>query len=297
MTNKEEESSQTQQHEDTRPLIGELLAEHSEEIRSVQNMLLTADEELYRANSSVYDDIWILRFILSHKKDVKAAGKAALKTMNFRKENKLNELGDTRHILFPVQELFGSFCEGRHSIESWPDENRGIIQYINLSAIDTSSVGSKMSHDDLVSLYMYVNESVYKTLDEVTRRTGRLTKCLRVIDFGKVQLRKLNLSYLKKDAAASKDIEDYYPQLLGMLLVVNSPSWLSMIWNTLRPLFPRRLVEKVDFFGSISDEKSRSKCLKRFTKYISEENLPHRYGGKEEKWPPMGTIEKKRLNR
>ena len=48
-------------------------------------------------NSKLYDEIWILRFVLSHKSNVKKATNAALATMKFREEKKLNELGDIHH--------------------------------------------------------------------------------------------------------------------------------------------------------------------------------------------------------
>ena len=287
----------TNKDEDTRPLISDLLSENSTAINTIRDMLISANEELYKANASRYDDIWILRYILSHKKDLNAAFNAAKKTMEFREEKKLNEIGNISNRIFPAEELFRTFCDGDLFHETQPDENRGIVQFVFVKSIDMTSVGSNMSHEDLVSLYMYTNESVYQTLDEVTRRTGRLTKCLKVVDCDQMQLRKLDRLYLKKDGAASKVIEDYYPQLLGTVLVVNCPYWLNKIWNTLRIFFPRRFVEKVDIVPSYNNEKSKRKSAKRFAKYIAEENLPWRYGGKEKKWPlPSRRVKKKDSN-
>lgn len=82
---------------DHRPLISDLLKTHADKIEEVRNII--KEEILYNKddNAKRYDDIWILRFVLSHKKNIKSAAKAAIKTMQYREEWKLNEMGDIRH--------------------------------------------------------------------------------------------------------------------------------------------------------------------------------------------------------
>jgi hypothetical protein len=112
---------------DKRPIVSNLLKEYQLEIESVKREIMS--NELYRKNRVdtscfvQYDDIWILKFLLSHKKNVKAASSAAIKTMHFREQNKLNELGDIRYQSptkssspasnndhqFPIFARFGSF--------------------------------------------------------------------------------------------------------------------------------------------------------------------------------------------
>ena len=93
----------TSKDHDERPLIGDLLKKHASKIQSVRKII--ESDPLYKKgnNSTLYDDIWILRFLLSHKNSVKSASKAAVKTMHFRNEHKLNELGDIRHKMFSTR--------------------------------------------------------------------------------------------------------------------------------------------------------------------------------------------------
>ena len=73
-------------HKVDRPLVKDLLEEHGTKIEEIRAIIEKED-----SYCKSYVDIWMLRFILSHKK-VSKASIAAIKTMKFRQEKKLNEL-------------------------------------------------------------------------------------------------------------------------------------------------------------------------------------------------------------
>ncbi len=286
----------SEDHDDERPLIGDLLERHASKIESVRKII--EGDPLYKKcnNSSIYDDIWILRFLLSHKNNAKSAAKAAVKTMHFRDEHKLNELGDIRYKVvssmtrpkpyhFPAtikKYVFG--CTDVHTfLYTLPDKNRGIFNFVRFAHMDWKKIDETMSTEELEEAYIYGNESVYQILDDITRRTGKLTKLLRVVDLEDTRIRNVNIPYLKRDGAAGKMIEDYYPQMLGAVVVCYCPGWVTGMWNVLRHMFPSRIVEKINFMG----KKIRSKDVKFFLKHISLENLPAKFGGKDETWPDV----------
>jgi len=280
---------------DDRPLVCDLLVAHSPAIKSVREIIQT--HELFEANKSRYDDIWILRFVLTHNKNVIAASKAAIKTMEFREKKKLNELGDIRHRvprkdddstsnIFQCHKKFYKYCETKDTaMNTLPDKNRGIVQYCLLDKVDIIKISHEMSEEEIQDVYVYLNEAIHQIQDDVTRRTGRLTKKLQILDIKDFHFRNLSMTFVKNDALANKAIEEYYPQLLGKVLIVNSPVWVSRTWNLIRPLFPRRYAEKVSILPPLT--KMKSKDMKYFTRYISEQNLPERYGGKNKEWPPV----------
>lgn len=292
---------------DERPLISDLLTKHSAAIDSVRQIIQADDvgNKLYNKgdNAKRYDDIWILRFVLSHNGNVTAAAKAVLKTIEFREEKKMNELGDIRHRLqnfgdsrhsnsacepLPGFPQMNSCCGENCSFIVLPDVNRGLILYCDVGQVDMDKIADEVSEENQMDSLLYSNEATFQVLDDVTRRTGRLTKQLKMIDMGNVSVRKMNRAYLKRDAACSKALEDYYPQQLGTMFVANGPAWLSTFWSALRPFFPKRMVEKVDFLPSISKikkAKNSDKYLKPILRYVSEEDLPERYGGKNQEWP------------
>lgn len=279
---------------DDRPLISVLLKEHESAIDAIKNILKS--NSLYQENITLYDDIWILRFVLSHKKKVSAAAKAALETIRFRAEKKLNELGDIRHRvptqdpsqtdnMFPASKRMNEHVSEGGSYHVLPDAQRGVITYIRVDKVDMKALNSELSDSDILDSIIYLNETIYQILDHMTRKTGRLTKLLKVVDLQGVGLKNFNLTFIKKDAANTKKMEDFYPQMLGMLVVANASSWFSKLWKVVRKFFPARFVEKVDILPSV--DKVKEKDLKLVFKYISYENLPVQYGGLNTTWPPQ----------
>jgi len=277
---------------DDRPWISDLLKENSSAIESMKSKLNR--EQLYQENINRYDDIWLLRFILSHRNNLNLAKKAALKTMKFRAEKKLNELGDIRHRLptkdpslekdmFTVTMKMNDCVSYGGYYHTLPDAKRGVITFMKVEKVDMKTMGSAISGDDLLDAYIFLNESTFQILDHITRSTGRLTKQLKCIDFEGARLRQISMNFVRKDAAINKKLEDYYPQMLGMLVVVNAPTWFSNLFKTIRPLLPRRLLEKIDILPSM--KKLQAKDLDKIFKFISWKNLPERYGGLNVKWP------------
>jgi len=290
---------------DERPLIDDLLEKHAKAIASVRESILSDDEckALYEKgnNITLYDDIWILRYVLSHKGHAKAAAKAAISTIKFREATKLNEVGDLKHRIkhhgIPDSEAiadfepmvgfndFNKFCGEEAVTITLPDENRGLIFYCDVGKFDQHGIAENLNEEQVKEILLYSNEATFQVVDEVTRRTGRLTKVIKVIDMGGTTLRGMSRTYLKRDAAGSKALQDYFPQLLGGMLVINGPTWISMLWSAVKPFFPKRVVEKVDFLPSVYKLKNSKKALKPFLKHVSEENLPERYGGLNKQWP------------
>jgi len=299
---------------DDRPLIADLLVTHFVAIVSIRERINANDigKELFHkgCNSERYDDIWILRFVLSHRCNVKSATKAALKTMIFREEKKLNEVGDLRYKIknykgednnatsnsnatndLPGRKLFKTFCEKDAIFNFLPDKNRSISGIIQLSNVDMDRIVTDTSEEESFEWYLYHHESFHQVLDEITRRTGRLTKMMQIIDMANMQLLKMNLTYVKRDAYALHIIEEFYPEHFGAMFIFNSPGWLSGLWTLIRPLFPKTLVEKIDFLPSITKMKKSKVRFGSVLRYISEDHLPEKYGGMNKSWPlpPAGS--------
>ena len=294
---------------DSRPLVKDLLAKHSKAVEIVRTAIQNDDvcktisAKNSEDNAKRYDDIWILRFVLSHKGHVASASKAAIKTIKFRDEKKLNELGDIRHRLrglgvqthenytsepLPENDAYDRCCAENSAFFTQPDKDRGLLLYCDVGKMDMDAISETLTEEQMTEYMIYLNEAVFQILDDVTRRTGRLTKQMKMVDMGNVHLTKMNRTYIKRDAAVSKSLEDYYPQLLGCMYIANSPSWLSMVWLALRPFFPKRMVEKLDFLPSLAKLKKSSNYktyLKSIERFVSLEDLPERYGGLNKEWP------------
>jgi hypothetical protein len=262
---------------DDRPSVKGLIEENRIVIDQVR-IELEADP-LYDAGK--HDQLWILRFLLSHKLDKKRALKAAKTALIFRNEHKLDE----KDIRFsPVAKnheneivrKHQSFCQDGAVRFEVPDKKRGVVGFILYSAIDQHSMVKEMDKAHWLPALGYISEWSFQWVDYVTRTTGRFTKSIRLIDTRGFALSMISYEGLKLDGEAMGVMEDCYPQMLQGIFVCNPPSWIHIPWQICRKILPKRLISKIDFVRPDKNEKER----KRILKYISEDNLPSIYGGK-----------------
>ena len=183
---------------DERPLVKDLLEKYEAASASVHEKIL-ADEERKALcekdkNAKRYDDIWILRYVLSYRGNVNTAAKATIKGIKYREEKKLNELGDIRHRLrnhgvpnpnegalddieaLPGYKLLESFCSENATFNTLPNNDRGIVTYYDVGKMDQHGIAEDVNKEQLMEYQTYSNEAIFQILDENTRCTGRLTK-------------------------------------------------------------------------------------------------------------------------
>jgi hypothetical protein len=65
--------------------------------------------------------------------------------------------------------------------------------------------------------------------------------------------------------------QDYYPESLGTMFIINSPMLFSSVWSLIKPFLDEVTVKKIHILGS-----SYKKSL---LEYIDEAALPSRLGG------------------
>jgi CRAL/TRIO domain len=267
---------------DNRPSVKGMIEGNRKQIDEVKKDLKT--DPLYDENK--HDDLWILRFLLSHKKNPRTSLKAAKSTLLFRKERHL----DDKDIRFcplgkscedEAVQLYHSCCADDAALFAVPDTKRGVVAFLDLGGMDQHKILKNVDRASLLSGYCYLNEWSFQWVDYVSRTTGRLTKSVRLIDMANVYLSNLSYENLQRDGDIMGIMEDCYPQLLQSLFVCNPPAWIHIPWKICRVIMPKRVVSKMDFIAPAKNKKERAQLLA----YLSEDNLPTRHGGKHDSWP------------
>lgn len=64
-----------------------------------------------------------------------------------------------------------------------------------------------------------------------------------------------------------------FPEILGKCLIINAPSFFSLIWSIIRRWLDPRTASKIEIYSS------KSKAERRLAELISQEHLPREYGG------------------
>ena len=270
---------------DDRPAVKDIIEEHRDLIDKVMGKL--QDDPLF--DPTKHDDLWIVRFLLSHKKKIKHSVKAAKHTLQFRADLKLDErdmrsihVGKNTNQLNEASMNYLKYCDDDTIRIVVPDAKRSVVSYLKFSGIDQPSLVAHVSEDDWLPAHAFLTEWSHQWVDYVTRTTGRLTKTIRIVDLENVCLRKnCNLTANKRDGKALAYMEDCYPQLLQSLFLVRAPVWIECPWRMLRPIIPKRVVCKFDFISPDKHLKDRAKL----TKYMDLSKLPKRYGGEMMRWP------------
>jgi len=268
--------------EDCRPKVCDLLEQHAAALSTMREKVCSDEQYDVR----LHDDMWLLRFWLTHrdKGGVGNAVKAALATMHFRAEQGLDEHDiraewpDSEHARYGV---FFACHEAGAMLHTVPDPDRGVVSLIMPRAFNFNKVIATISAEEQMALSRFYVEWAYQITDEVTRRTGRLTKVTRLVDMAGMKLGGFNREYTKRDAAGAKEVEDFYPQLLERVCLFSSPSWLQGIWRIIRSLFPKRMVDKMAVMPSPVTEAAKQGLLRD----ISLQNLPAKFGGECTDWP------------
>jgi hypothetical protein len=282
----EEENENDMEYADHRPMVSDCIVEYRELIDQLKADL--SKDELY--DSTKHDDLWILRFLLSHKKDVQGALVAAQETLRFRKEYNLDDK-DIREVapqdITPESdEPFQHFLKhgvGKYSLNLVvPHTKRcGVIFFFDIVSIDTHQL-AEVDQEDWIAGLFYVNEWQFQWNDYITRTTGRLTKSVHIIDVADISLSMYDSVTQDKYTTAGKKIQNCYPQGVQAYFVCHAPFWIETPWKLMKPLLPLRVVSKLDFLNPKRFEEDRGRLLQ----YIPEKYLPERFGGKYSSWPP-----------
>lgn len=196
--------------EDTRESVKDLIATHAEKIEKVREGL--KEDPLY--DPSKHDDLWILRFVMSHKK-AKPSLKAAKHTLLFRQQHKLDE-EDIRtkepHKLKSgnVHDYWQKRCKGDAILIEHPNPQRSVVMFLQLGHMDPGAA-DQLSEEAWDEAFIYSSEYCHQWLDYTTRITGRLTRSIRIIDMRGVSMKHFDRKSSKRDGKSkSFDVWHFY---------------------------------------------------------------------------------------
>ena len=152
----------------------------------------------------------------------------------------------------------------------------------------------KVPVGDYRSFLLHTNEFIFRRLDAATRKTGKILRCYRILDFAGGTLVDFSLvrvaprSFVapppcapvslvrrltpcfddhacveqrmtRRDAEQQRVVQDLYPQLTGGIFLVGMPGFIKSIWEGVKPLMPPKAVEKV----ALLDPKSKPADVQR----------------------------------
>ena len=329
LTTKEEDMNEQdvvveEEHEDKRPYIKDLIQEHRSTIEELKYQV-SRTCNLY--DPSKHDDLWLLRFLLSHKDHVDRAYDAIQTTLQYRHDHNL----DSHDIRYqpppfnmsmattttttnkPTQEAeaddedcptlsseeedsttrnnkTNSFyrCLGEDGIHVVVPDGK---KYGTIFYFNIGSIDthklSTVSDEDWLDGMSRINEYSFQWLDYITRTTGRLTKAIHIVDVSALGFSMYNMKTQTKYTTTAKKLQDCYPQAVKAYMVCNAPYWIETPYRALKPLLPTRVVSKLDFINPQLYVEDKQLLLK----FVPQTQLPIKFGGTYVgDWPPPSIV-------
>jgi hypothetical protein len=264
---------------DTRPSTRDLIHHHRHNIAQVKRNL---EQRCQLYHPKRHDELWILRYLLSQKTVKKAADCAKL-FIEYRAERSLDTVDLRAHppssncVQHAGVRTYFDCLEEDAMTFSLPDPDRGIVILAKLAGFHQSKLIKAIPNDNEDWPFWYFMEWSFQVLDSITRKTGRLTKGIRLVDLQGYSLHQNDRHHVQRSTDNAKQVQDQYPQMLASVFLVNAPSWMNMAFRIFRPLLPKRFVEKFDILPKNS--------TKRLLAHLRLEHVPVRFGGTYELWP------------
>jgi hypothetical protein len=262
--------------------IDSLLTTYQSQIKTIHQQITlklqaaTNNEKIIEtAKLAPLDEIYILRFILSHPEKI---------------EDAMNDLWTT--LLWRSEHLSDLLAAQQGNVKYRVDMNKyasihflgylgGLHPVIAVRA-GKSKPGEMFEHftqEQILENSLYGNEHTYHLCDLKTRETRMLCKVITIIDLQGFSLKNLDRRLPKFYGQASQLSQIYYPQLLGRTVMTNMPSFFRIIFKALRLFWPAKTVEKQAICPADTGKKSAKDCpfLSKFSP--GPELLPPFLGG------------------
>ncbi|KAJ4269663.1 cytosolic factor, phosphatidylinositol/phosphatidylcholine transfer protein [Fusarium torreyae] len=213
------------------------------------------------------DTLTLLRFLRARKFDVEASKAMFLDTEKWRKETKLDET-------VPVWDYPEKAEIGKYYTQFYhkTDKDGRPIYIETLGGIDLNAMYKITTAERMLTNLAVEYERVADPrLPACSRKAGHLLEtCCTIMDLKGVSIGKVPqvYSYVKQASVIS---QNYYPERLGKLYMINAPWGFSTVWSIVKGWLDPVTVSKINILGS----GYKSELLKQ----IPAENLPKQFGG------------------
>jgi len=236
-----------------------------------QATLGTFKAKLTEANiycGSNYDDHILLRFLRARKFEQEAAIKMFAEYHKWRSEYGVEKLKN--EFSFPEYPIVKKFYPRYYH----KTDKLGRPVYIEvLGELDVKQLFAVTTTERMLQNHVYEYEKLVNyRLAACSVKTGSyLEQSCTILDLKGVSLSSFSsvFSTVKEVSAIA---QNYYPEMLGKMFIINSPMLFTAVWTMVKPLLDEVTVSKIHILGY----SYKSKLLEM----IDEQSLPAIYGGK-----------------
>jgi len=213
------------------------------------------------------------RFLVARQFKIDAAVSMAFEAIKWRSENKIDQILDEPNpAALRVLELMN------HEFMHKRDKHGRTLHIEHVAKLDVQRVLKEYSLEEVVRAKMHVLEFKKRMMmnwteqDSLDGRTGVCDQACTVVNLQGISRSIFDSTvknYLQK---ISKINQDYNPELLGKLFVVNAPWFFSLIWKLIKGFLHERTQNKIAIISGSGK--------KELMQTVEPENLPRSLGGR-----------------
>ncbi|KAJ3234969.1 cytosolic factor, phosphatidylinositol/phosphatidylcholine transfer protein [Chytriomyces hyalinus] len=246
---------------------GHLTAEQSATLDQLKT-ILTAEEGGKYYNPDMHSDHQLLRFLRARKFDIPASKKMWIDCQIWRKEFGADDILETFE-----------FPEYLQAMKFYPrfyhqTDKIGRPVYIeSLGALDLQKLMASTTEERMQRNHVHEYERLIRyRLAACAIKAGRhLEQSLVILDLKGIALSTFSSVYgIVKSVTAIA--QDYYPEMLGKMFVINAPMLFTGVWSLVKPLLDEATVNKINILGSNYSDK--------LLECVDADKLPAFFGGK-----------------
>ena len=220
-------------------------------------------------NVDNYDDLFLLRFLRARKFDIEKTMEMFKKFLQWRIDMKVDELRESYQMenLVQIKKLYP------HGYHKTDKQGRPI--YIELyDKTDVKGLFKITTEDKMVKYYIKQYERqikyIFPACSAVVKRP--VEQSCTVLDANGIGITSL-FGPIKGFVKLASDIgQDYYPEMLGKMTIVNVGFLFRAVWSLVKSFIDPKTQNKINLLKSTYKDD--------LLVLIDEENLPHFFGGK-----------------
>ena len=220
-------------------------------------------------NFEVYDDLFLLRFLRARKFDLEKTMLMFKKFLQWRIDTKVDEISQSYEIenLIEIKKLYP---HGYHRTDKI-----GRPVYIELyDKTDVNGLFKITTEDKMVKYYIKQYERqikfIFPACSAVVQRP--VEQSCTILDANGIGILSL-AGPIKGFVKLASDIgQDYYPEMLGKMTIVNVGFLFRAIWSMVKSFIDAKTQSKISLL--------KSNYKEELLKLIDEDKLPSFFGGK-----------------
>lgn len=241
----------------------------NEQQSSAYDRFRAALEQANQLVPGVDDKCSLLRFLKARQWDVDKAMVMYLKMSNWRKEHDVDGLYDTYE--FPeLDQVIPFYPHFYYMVDKF-----GRPVYIELvGKIDCAKLLTVTTEKRLLDYHIYTWERFHKQLMPACSVLANRPICTAsvILDLAGLGIMSFSLVAQRLLSALAQIDQDYYPESLGVMFIINTPFIFKTVWAFVNPMLEERTRKKIHVLGT--------DYINHLKEVIPEQHLLKMFGGK-----------------